>query len=405
MKIAYLDCFAGISGDMFLGALLDAGLDQKYLIQELEKLNIHGYTLRIHQKEKMGISATKLDVNIEGGDHHGHEGHSHHLHRGLTEIKSLISNSTLPEKVKGLAVTIFTRLGEAEAKVHGIPVDKIHFHEVGAVDSIVDIVGAAIGVEALGIEKFCASKLPKGGGMAKMAHGSFPVPGPATLELLKGIPLYDNGIEKELVTPTGAAILSTLCQEYGKMPDMTVEKIAYGAGGWDLDIPNVLRIFIGQETVGSGIQKGAMEEEILVLETNIDDMNPQIFGYLLEKIYEAGALEAHITPILMKKNRPAHLFTVLCKATQLEPIAHAIFRESTTLGIRYYPVARKALKRELVEVETPLGRIKMKLAKMDQKIVNLQPEYDHCKKIAEERKIPLKEVMRIAIEEGMRRYK
>lgn len=412
MKIAYLDCFAGISGDMFLGALLDAGLDRDHLEKELEKLKIHGYTFHIHKKEKMGIAATKFDVILEGAHHHHgvpshHKGEhrgGHHLHRGLKEIKAIISDSDLSEEVRDLAIGIFTRLGEAEAKVHGVPVETIHFHEVGAVDAIVDIVGAAIGVKALGVEKFYASKVPKGGGMVKMAHGSFPVPAPATLELLRGVPLYDNGIEKELVTPTGAAILTTLCADFGKMPEISVERVAHGAGGWDLEIPNVLRMVVGESPLSSFVKREG-EEEILVLETNIDDMNPQIFGYVLEKVYEAGALEAHISPVHMKKNRPAHLFTVLCRPDRLDPLMDLIFRETSTLGIRHYPAQRRALGREFRQIETSLGKVKIKIAKIGDEVINLHPEYDSCLQIAKEKGVPLKEVLRVATEEGWKRLK
>jgi pyridinium-3,5-bisthiocarboxylic acid mononucleotide nickel chelatase len=385
MKVAYFDCFSGISGDMTLGALVDAGCPLELLREKLQGLQVPGWELSAEKVWKNGMAATYVKVKAADTE----------THRSLTTILGILEKSQLSEPVKERAGAIFRKLGEAEAAVHDVPLEKIHFHEVGAVDAIVDITGACIGFEALGFEKFACSPLNVGGGTAKMAHGILPVPAPATARLLMGKPTYSNGVQKELVTPTGAAIVGTLCDSFGPQPAMTISAIGYGAGTIDLENqPNVLRIMTGElaqkEVDGHG-------GTIRVLEANLDDMNPQIFGYVLEKALAAGALDVFATSVQMKKNRPGMLVTILCKPEDEGKFQQMLFAETTTLGVRSHLVERKALPREYVKVTTRYGDVRMKISRTLDQVQHAAPEFDDCRKLAEEKNVPLQEVMEQAM--------
>jgi pyridinium-3,5-bisthiocarboxylic acid mononucleotide nickel chelatase len=385
MRLAYFDCFSGISGDMTLGALVDAGCSLEMLRDELKELCVPGWTISSKKVWKNGMSATFVKVATEDRTQH----------RGLAAILEILEKSKLPEQARNNAAAIFRKLGEAEAAVHDVPVEKIHFHEVGAIDAIVDIVGACIGFEALGIEKFACSPLNVGGGTAKMAHGVLPVPAPATAKLLQGKPTYSNGVQKELVTPTGAAIVATLCDSFGPQPAMTISAIGYGAGSSDLEgQPNVVRIMVGEaaEKVVPGF-----DQEISVIEANLDDMNPQIYGYFLEKALAAGALDVYTTPVQMKKNRPGTLLTLLCKPADTNNLMSLIFAETTTLGARTYRAQRRALPRETVNVHTQYGDVHVKLSRVNGSIRHIAPEYEDCRKLATEKNVPLQQVINEAL--------
>src|SRR5690242_18745367 len=338
MKLAYFDCFSGISGDMTLGALVDAGCPVEHLRSELRALQVPGWEISAEKVWKNGMAATYVKVKTE----------DQQKHRSLSTILEILKNSHLAVPVRERAAAIFAKLGEAEARVHDVPLEKIHFHEVGAIDAIVDIVGSCIGFHFLGIERFACSALNVGGGTAKMAHGVLPVPAPATAKLLQGKPTYSNGVQRELVTPTGAAIVATFCEAFGPQPEMSVSAIGYGAGTADLEgQPNVMRLMIGEAadkaaysgTAEKSAQAGVpvlVDEEIAVIEANLDDMNPQIYGYFLEKALAAGALDVYTTPVQMKKNRPGTLLTVLCKPQDTNALMSLIFAETTTFGARCY---------------------------------------------------------------------
>jgi pyridinium-3,5-bisthiocarboxylic acid mononucleotide nickel chelatase len=388
MKLAYFDCFSGISGDMTLGALLDAGCDIEYLRSGLRGLQVPGWELSAEKVWKNGMAATYARVKTE----------DQQKHRSLSAILEILKNSQLAPAVRERAGAIFQKLGEAEARVHDVPLEKIHFHEVGAVDAIVDIVGACIGFHALGIEKFACSPLNVGGGTAKMAHGVLPVPAPATANLLQGKPTYSNGVLRELVTPTGAAIVSTLCDSFGPQPAMSVSAIGYGAGTADLEgQPNVLRIMIGEAAERI---VPAQDQEITVIEANLDDMNPQIYGYVQEKALAAGALDVFTTSVQMKKNRPGTLLTVLCRPADAQGLMSLIFAETTTFGVRSYTAQRRVLPRELVKVKTKFGEVRVKLSRVNGRVLHATPEYEDCRKLAEEKNVPLQRV----INEALRNY-
>jgi len=377
MIIAYFDCFSGISGDMALGALLNLGLDSKILENELSKLDLGGYKLSIGQTSKHGISGTK--VHVEMLDHH-----DHHHGRHLSDIFKIIDESGLGDNVKARAKAIFKRLGDAEAKVHSVPVEDVHFHEVGAVDSIVDIVGSAIGISALGIEKVYSSPLPLGSGFARSSHGVIPVPAPATVELLTGVPARQTSVQSELVTPTGAAIISTIASGFGPIPEMVIDKIGYGAGSKDLDEqPNLLRIIMGRE------KQEFESDTVKVIETNIDDMSPQVYDLLMDKLFNIGALDVFLTSIIMKKNRPAVKLTVLIESSNLQKACSCILTETTTMGVRIYEAERKKLSREMKEVETEYGKVRVKLGKIGDDVIKILPEYDDCKRLAIEKNVPI----------------
>jgi len=385
MKLAYFDCFSGISGDMTLGALVDAGCELEILRAGLAGLQVPGWSISAEKVWKNGMAATFVRVVTEDQS----------KHRGLSAILEILGRSQLTEQVRKNAAAIFRRLGEAEAAVHDVPLEKMHFHEVGSVDAIVDIVGACIGFEALGIEKFSCSALNVGGGTAKMAHGVLPVPAPATAKLLQGKPTYSNGVRKELVTPTGAAIVATLCDSFGPQPAMSVSTIGYGAGSTDLEgQPNVVRIMVGE--VAEKVIPG-FDEEIAVIEANLDDMNPQIYGYFLEKALAAGALDVYTTPVQMKKNRPGTLLTLLCKPADTNNLMSLIFAETTTLGARTYRAQRRTLPRETVNVHTQYGDVHIKLSRVNGNIRHVAPEYEDCRRLASEKNVPLQQVINEAL--------
>jgi len=393
LKIAYFDCFAGISGDMTLGALVDAGADFERLKAELGKLGVEDYALKLDKVVKHGIAAS--DVNIRIG-HHDHG--NHHHGRGFAEIKQMIESSELSDRIKSRAVAVFRRLGDAEAKIHGKTIDEIHFHEVGAIDAIVDIVGACICLELLAIEKVYASPVPTFHGTVDIAHGTFSLPAPATVELLKDVPWRELGIEGEIVTPTGAAILAELAEGFGPMPGMTIQAIGYGAGKKDFGLPNVLRVVIGEQTNdGSGEHKS-----VQVIETNIDDISPQVFEVVMERLFAAGALDVFMTPIQMKKNRPAILLSVICAPSDTEKMTDVIFEETSSIGVRISTQQRICLPREIVIVETVYGPIRLKVALKDDKPINAQPEYEDCKAAAAKHSVPLKMVRDAAVGEFLR---
>jgi len=499
MRIAYLDCFSGMSGDMFLGALVDAGVSPELLQKTVEALNV-GARLEISKVNRSGITATKVDVFLNGekelpreeflarqqhshesehatreqheNAHHAHghtdeEGHAHqhssaqavsragahaphehkpthehgdtqpdHVHghgrvhgRGLKEIKALIAKAEISERAKKTATAIFEALGAAEAKIHGVDVESVHFHEVGAADAIVDIVGAAVAAEALQVDEFVCSPLNVGGGTVKCAHGEFPVPAPATVELLKGAPVYSSDIQKELVTPTGAAIVKAIAARFGVFPPMKIERSGYGAGTRDVaGHPNVVRLVIGEAVAAeelkplfaevvsaapdavafpesraahSSVAEHTRAETICILEANLDDLNPQVFGYVMDRLLEEGALDVFGLPVQMKKNRPGVLFTVLCKQEDAEKLTHLIFTETTTLGVRQRVEQRRVLSRRWVNVSTQWGDVRMKIGSMNGTITNYAPEYEDCRRIAAEKQVPLKTVMQEAMRAWM----
>ena len=387
MKALYLDCFAGISGNMLLGAFLDAGVPAALLQSELNGLKISGYELKIERVEKQGVSAIHADVVLTRRQHH---------HRHLADIYKIIDDSDLPQPVKSGSKAVFLRLAEAEAKVHGTTVNKIHFHEVGAIDSIVDIVGAVFCLHYLGIDRVYASSLQAGSGFVRCSHGQMPVPAPATAELLQGIPWYSGNSGRELVTPTGAAFLSVFGYGYGDKPaNFTARTIGYGAGGWDLDFPNVLRMYVGELSEAS-------PESIYVVETNIDDMNPQVYDYVMDRLLAAGALDVWLTPIIMKKGRPAVKLSLLVPAEKMEEMAAVLFAETSTIGVRYYPVERKTAERHLEKVQTPWGEARAKVSTHNDTLCSVTAEYDDCRLLAEQTGVPLRTIQR-TVEEAARR--
>ena len=421
MRIAYLECFSGISGDMFLGALIDAGVPPRVLEETVAALDL-GARLEFSKVVRSGISATKVDVRIAGNNgaekeqiadrehHHEHE-HQHgehehhhfastqpaHTHgRGLTEIRNIIAKAGISDTAKATAIAIFQALGEAEAKIHNSPIEKIHFHEVGAVDALVDIVCAAVGAEHLGVDEFLCSPLNVGGGTVKCAHGTFPLPAPATVELLKNAIVYSSGVQAELVTPTGAAIVKTLARRFTTFPEMSIEKSGYGAGSRDFPgHPNVARLVIG-ESRASALASKTASDTVVVLEANLDDLNPQVFGYVMDRLLEEDALDAFGMPVQMKKNRPGTLLTVLCKPEDASKLTELIFAETTTLGVRRREEVRQTLARRWESVRTPWGEVRIKIASMNGTITNYAPEYEDCKRIASEHHVPLKTVMQEA---------
>jgi uncharacterized protein (TIGR00299 family) protein len=381
MKLCYLDCFSGISGDMLLGALVDSGLPAETLEGELRKLPLSGWKLRIERVRRGGLTATKLDFDIEEAHHH----------RTWENIRDTIRTSELSAGVQGRSEAIFARLAEVEGAVHGVDPEKVHFHEVGALDSILDIVGVSIALETLGIERVAASALNVGTGTVKTDHGVLPVPAPATAALLQGAPVYSSGAEGELVTPTGAAILATEASQYGALPQMRVQAIGYGAGSHNpKGYPNVLRVMLGEAMEAA---QGTEEPEVAVLEANLDDMSPEIGGYFMEEALAAGALDVFYTPVQMKKNRPGTLLTVVCPPDRADALSELIFSQTTTIGLRSYGAQRQILNRSCVTVDSPLGRIRVKVSELNGRVVNAAPEYEDCQKVAREKGVPLKQVL------------
>lgn len=378
MTLAYFDCFSGVSGDMTLGALVDAGVPIDVLRSELAKLNLAGYEISSEKVKRSGLAATKFDVVLDKKEQPA---------RRLPDIREIINISALSPAVKQKSLAVFQRLAEVEATVHGTDIDHVHFHEVGAVDAVVDIVGSVIGLEHLGVTEIMASPLNVGSGSVHTAHGKLPVPAPATAELLKGIPLYSSSLTFELTTPTGAAIISALSSSFGPLPQMKIHRTAYGAGSKDFpEQPNVLRLFLGEHLA-------AYEEDTsVIIETNVDDMNPQVYDYLIEKLMALGAQDVFLTPIIMKKGRPGVLLTVLTDKSNEEAALDAIFRETTSIGVRVRETGRKKLSREIGEIDTIYGKIRMKISKRGDEILTATPEYEDCKLLAEQKQIPLKQI-------------
>jgi len=393
-RILYFDCFNGASGDMVLGALLDAGLPIEDLRRALGSLAIDGASVSAGKVLRAGVSATKFKVEEHNGDAHAHthdHGHHHHPHRSLADINQLIERSALSAAAQGRAKNLFQRLGEAEAAIHQVPIDKIHLHEVGALDSIIDIVGAVFAMEWFGADTIISSPLNVGGGMVNSAHGNFPVPAPATVKLLNGVPVYSSGVQSELVTPTGALLISSYATAYGPVPPMTIEKAGYGAGDRDLpNTPNVLRVLLGERAEEPGT------EQIVVLNSEIDDMNPQLFGLVMDRLYAAGALEVYFASVQMKKNRPGTLLTIIAKPEQRQELSAIVFKETTTIGVRYHEMTRERLEREIVEVATPFGVVRFKIARLGGAIMNASPEFEDCLRLASNQQVPVKDVQAAA---------
>ena len=383
MVCAFVDCFAGVSGDMLLGALIDAGAPVDDLLLGLKTLPLSGWDLKVERVHRGAIAAVSVSVIVQENQPERH----------LSDIESIIFASQLPEKVKEQSLKVFRLLAEAEAKVHGIGVNEVHFHEVGAVDSIVDIVGSVYALHLLGVQAVYASALPFTRGRVRTLHGELPVPAPATMELLCGVPTYPLDIEVELVTPTGAALLKVLAKEFGMPPPFTPQKVGYGAGKRDLPFPNVLRVIIGDLPDDVDLER----ERLVVVETNLDDMTGEIAGFAMERLLAAGARDVWVVPAHMKKNRPAIILSVLCDHEKLPTVLQILLRETTTLGVRVQEVERLCLPREIWEVTTPYGEVKVKIARLGDEIVNIAPEYEDCRRLALEQRVPLKEVMAAAI--------
>jgi pyridinium-3,5-bisthiocarboxylic acid mononucleotide nickel chelatase len=430
VRLLYVDCFSGAAGDMLLGALIDAGVPLGEIRQALGSLAVDPDVIWTERVTRAGVSATRFRVRGEGEErephHHHHEhGHDHHPHghgphthephhhdgghdqqhepqehhqhhqphRTLAEIGRLIDGSALSAAGKRRAIDLFTRLGEVEAAIHGTTLDRIHLHEVGALDSIIDIAGTVFAFEYLGIERVVASPLNVGSGTIRSAHGLYPVPAPATMQLLQGVPVYAGAQQVELVTPTGALLVTGYASGYGAIPPMRVDRIGYGAGSRDLpDTPNVLRVLLGEAEAAA-----ATGHRVVVLETEIDDMNPQIFGTLMDQLLAHGALDVFYTAVQMKKNRPGTLLTVVAPPEARERLSAIIFRETTTIGIRYQETARECLDRETVTVATPLGDVRVKVARRGGRMLNVAPEFDDCLRIAGEHRRPLKEIQALAV--------
>ncbi len=387
MNLAYFDCFSGISGDMVLGALVDAGADISRIEAELRKLPVGGWTISAEKVKRRGIGATYVRVEFSEQTKHRH----------LHHILEMINAAGLAPRVAERAKSMFQCLGEAEARIHQIPIERVHFHEVGAVDAIVDIVGACVGFDLLGIEEFACGPINVGAGRVNTAHGILPVPAPATADMLRQVPTYSAGIERELATPTGAAILAGNTVKYGPMPLMTVAKIGYGAGSADLaEQANVLRIFVGDTAARE--QSVTWDETVTVIEANVDDMNPQIYGYFAGKALEAGALDVFSTPVQMKKNRPGLLVTMVCTPGAANKLVDLIFRETTTIGVRAYDARRRILARETISVQSKFGGdVRIKVAHLNGETVNAQPEFEDCQRLATAAGVPLRQVMADAL--------
>src|SRR6266849_2850885 len=398
MRIAYFDCPSGAAGDMIMGALVDAGAPFEALQGELAKLRLSGFTLERREVMKSAFRATKVEVHVHGEGHAHDERHEGHPHRNLRSILDLIASSGLRPAVKAGAARIITRLADAEARVHGTSVEEVHFHEVGAVDAIVDVTGACIGLDLLGVDAVHCSALPVGGGFVTGAHGRMPIPGPGTAELLKGFPVVDTGVRRELVTPTGAAILTTLSVSAGAMPPMTVEAVGYGAGDMDLEAPNVIRVFLGIAS------ESGRRETIMQVETTVDDMSPQLWEAIFERLFEAGALDVYLTPVTMKKSRPGTVLTALCVPDRVTDLSRVLFEESPTIGVRWTAYQRERLDREMVTLTTTYGAIPFKVSRLDGRVVTVTPEFDEVRRIARAKGLPVREVLDQARAEGRRLF-
>lgn len=378
MKTLYFDCFAGASGDMILGAMIAAGVDPEALKTQLSLLGVEGYSINFETVTRSGISATYARVQT------AHE----HAHRHLSDILKIIYESRLSDGVKNRAARIFSRLAEAEARVHGEPVERVHFHEVGALDAIIDVVGASICFELLGIKRFVSSPINVGSGTVEIDHGRYPVPPPAVVELLKEVPFYSTATAGELLTPTGAAIITTVCGEFGPIPKLLLNHSGYGAGTREYEeFPNVLRVLVGEDQAGAD---ESLIERLWMIETNMDDISPQVLGHVMERAFDLGALDCYFTPVQMKKNRPGVLMSILCRDRQREGLSELLFAETTTLGVRAYQVERKALERKVVRVQTQYGEIDVKVASLNGHIVKAMPEYEQCRQAARNGNVPLR---------------
>jgi len=386
MKTAYFDCFAGISGDMIIGSLIDAGIDFSFIEASSAKLGLTGYELSAEKILKTGISGTSFRVQVKKDQ----------PHRRLSDITDIIMRSGLPVQTKNNAISIFSNLAKAEAKVHIKSIDEIHFHEIGAVDSIIDICCAAACINEIMIKKIISSPINTGKGFVKTEHGSLPVPAPATAEILKGIPVYSTDISAELTTPTGAAIIAHYAASYTPMPVMKTETIGYGAGTRDLEIPNLLRVYIGE----SSEPEGFLSDEVSEIETSIDDMNPEFYSYLFNLLFDDGALDVSLIPAFMKKNRPGHILKVIVPPDKSDFVINRIFTETSTSGVRISKTSRRILARKSVPVETPYGVITVKIHEMNGKAITVSPEYEECRIIAMENDIPLKNIYNSAIREA-----
>ena len=420
MKIAYFDCFSGISGDMTLGALVDVGVPPEMLADGLSTLKLDAeFSLHFEKATKHGITGTRAIVEVHPAhadshhehehahrhdhDHepHAHEHHSHHDHdhgptRHLSDIFKLLDDSDLDPEIRDTAKHVFDRLAEAEAKVHNMSKAKVHLHEVSGIDSIVDIVGSVIGLAHLDVDAVYASPLSLGRGFVRCAHGLMPVPVPGTMELLKGVPIHQTDIPKELVTPTGAALITTLSQEFGVMPQMRLDRVGYGAGTRDLEQrPNLLRLCLGEKISSSDSQAThhhAETDSVDIIETNVDDMSPEITGYVTAQLFEHGALDVFLTPIFMKKNRPATQITVLCPAPHRDRLIELLLTETTTFGVRLSSANRVKLRRDFIQVETQWGTIQAKRGYLNDTLIKTVPEYEDCRRLAEQNKVPLRQI-------------
>jgi hypothetical protein len=382
--IAYFDCFSGISGDMTLGAFIDLGVPVKWLKENINRIPLTGFDVSVDNVTRNGITAKSVHVSVENDK----------TSRDYSQIRSLIENSPLPRNVKQMSHNMFERMADAEAHIHGCSRDHVHFHEVGGIDAIVDIVGTALCINYLGIKKVVSSSIPLGNGFVICAHGTLPVPAPATIEILKGVPVYGTKIPHELVTPTGAAIIVTLAESYGEMPDMIIEKTGYGAGKRDIEsIPNLLRVMTGTESCDETAKRSPHQKDtIVVLETSIDDMNPEVFGFLMDRLFEEGALDVYWIPVFMKKNRPGTLVQVLCRRNRKDVLIDCILSETSSLGVKYYDAQRSMLRRESVIMKTAYGEIRVKRILEAGGGVRIVPEYEVCKKIALEKNLPIRMV-------------
>ena len=390
VKTLYFDCFSGISGDMTIGALLDVGVDFDFLKTELDKLPIDGFDVRLSRVDRASISAAKFDVLVTGEAQHAHEHDHPHVHRKASQIMDMIRGSRLPAPVRKRAVDIFEKLAVSEGQVHQMPPEEVEFHEVGAIDSIVDIVGTAIGLEALEVDRFVCSPINIGGGFVRCQHGVYPVPAPATATLLSNAPVYSKHVEAELVTPTGAAILAATIDRFGPMNGFKIEKVGYGAGNKSFDqFPNCLRLFRGRE---EGTQDSDPRDEVFVLEANIDDMSAENLAYAGERLLDVGALDVLTIPAMMKKGRPGHLLQVIVPAGLEDDLSKTMFEETTTIGVRMHPMSRRVLDRELVQVQTPDGAAAVKVSSFRGKVVNVSPEYEDCARLARTAGRPFKDV-------------
>ena len=417
MRTLYFDCFSGISGDMTVGALLDIGADEKVLLEGLKQLKVDGYQIKVEKKLKNGISGTDFSVLLEEQhDHEDHEEHSHahahehhhydhenehhhehqqvqnheHVHRNMGDIERIINESGLNQRVQKLSIDMFRLVAEAEGKIHGKPAAEVHFHEVGAIDSIVDIIGTAICIDNLAADKIVFSSLPLSKGFVKCQHGVFPVPAPATLEILKNVPVYYTDINFELVTPTGAAIAKGLADEFGMVGELETERIGYGLGKKTYEIPNVLRVVLFNS-------KKKISDRVVELETNIDDMTAEQLGSAVEKLFSEGALDVFFTPVFMKKNRPGTKLTVLCHPEKKEGIVEVVLKHTSTFGVRLSNMERSILDRETVEVDTGFGSIRCKVGKLDGEILKYSPEYEDCRAASEKYGKPIADIYNEAI--------